>query len=152
MAHHTERSALDQLMIFFNSHVHSEKVAECDDGPPAQKQSSDKEHHAGEHKASMMRQGRRRPMFCHINPRRHTHHDYEPHDAQRTPILFVPVRLRERRVTVSSNSEIRKTSPSRSETDIALSSLLYLATDQTIFATSVSKRPGFTYQSSRIDG
>jgi hypothetical protein len=56
------------------------------------------------------------------------------------------VRLRERRVTVSSNSEIRKISPSRSETDIALSSLLYLATDQTIFATSVSKRPGFTYQ------
>jgi hypothetical protein len=40
------------------------------------------------------------------------------------------VRLRERRVTVSSNSEIRKTSPSRSETDIALSSLLYLATGQ----------------------
>ncbi len=81
---------LNQLMIFFNSHVHSEKVAECDDGPSAQKQSGDKEHHAGERKASMMRQCGRRPMFCHINPRRHTHHDYEPHDAQGTPILLRP--------------------------------------------------------------
>src|SRR5207247_11013953 len=63
MAHHAERSALDQLMIFFNRHVHGKKATECDDGPPAQKQSSDKEHHAGERKASLMRQCRRRPMF-----------------------------------------------------------------------------------------
>src|SRR5437588_1419769 len=90
MTHHAERSALDQFMIFFNRHVHGEKAAECDDGPPAQKQSSDKEHHAGEDKASLMRQCRRRPMFRHINPRRHTHHDYEPHDEQRTAILLHP--------------------------------------------------------------
>jgi len=36
MTHHTERSSLDQLMIFFNCHVHGEKAAERDDGPPAQ--------------------------------------------------------------------------------------------------------------------
>ncbi len=35
-------------MIFFNRHVHGEKAAECDDRPPAQKQSSDKQHDAGE--------------------------------------------------------------------------------------------------------
>jgi hypothetical protein len=90
MTHHAERSALDQLMIFFNRHVYGEKSAERDDGPPAQKQSGDKEHHAGEHKASRMRQRRCRPLFRHINPRRHTHHDDDPHDSQRTPILLRP--------------------------------------------------------------
>ena len=35
MTHHTERSSLYQLMVFFNCHVHGKKAAECDDGPPA---------------------------------------------------------------------------------------------------------------------
>src|SRR5439155_24680891 len=87
---HAERSALDQLMIFFNRHVHGKKATECDDGPPAQKQSSDKEHHASERKASLMRQCRSRQPFCDINPRRHTHHDYQPHDAQGTAMLLRP--------------------------------------------------------------
>src|SRR5882724_10722716 len=134
MTRHAERPALDQLMIFFNRHVYGEKAAERDDGPPAQKQSGDKEHHAGEHKASMMRQCRRRPMFRHINAATLT--TITSHTTRNVlRSCFVPVRLRERRIAVSSNSEIRYTSPSRSETDIAVSSLLYLPIEQTIFAT-----------------
>jgi len=36
MPHDTKRASLDQFMVFFNCHIHSEKTAESDNGPPTQ--------------------------------------------------------------------------------------------------------------------